>query len=150
MVICVKSISRDNWLKPILLILLLIFLTFQGKAAPKVVLMLSLNPETNRPPLRTKKWNINKKLSRIFSKRLGKKLKSSGYEWEIKTFVDQYQLKETLKDPDVHGLFWVSHSGISKKPNGPFSSASVVDYQGRDLAPLFYQLPKHLKFLGLV
>lgn len=119
---------------------------FAVPAFAKVVLLTSLDPELNRPPLRTKNWNINKKLQEIFLDKI-----ETNEEIEIIHLADQASLYEKLNDPTVSALFWVSHSSNTKdSTDTALSTASVLDYQFRDVLPLFQKIPSHIKYLAMV
>ncbi|PIP95837.1 MAG: hypothetical protein COW00_12275 [Bdellovibrio sp. CG12_big_fil_rev_8_21_14_0_65_39_13] len=111
----------------------------------KVVLLTSLNPELNRPPLRSKKWNINEKLEKIFRDQM------DNQEIEVIHMANQWQLYQALNDKDVQALLWVSHSSnTSDRTSDALSTASVLDHQFRDVLPLFQTIPSHIQYLGLV
>lgn len=111
----------------------------------KTVLLTSLDPELNRPPLRSKKWNINEKLEEIFKEKIDNK------DIEIVHFADQAKLYATLHDPEVSALFWVSHSSNTKESvDSAISTASVMDFRFRDVLPLFQVIPPNIKYLALV
>ncbi|GAB4021966.1 MAG: hypothetical protein Fur0010_25130 [Bdellovibrio sp.] len=111
----------------------------------KTVLLTSLDPELNRPPLRSKNWNINEKLEEIFKEKIDNK------DIEIIHFADQANLYATLHDPEVSALFWVSHSSNTKDSvESAISTASVMDYRFRDVLPLFQDIPPNIKYLALV
>lgn len=111
----------------------------------KVVLLTSLDPELNRPPLRSKNWNINEKLEDIFRDRM------DGHEIEVIHMANQWDLFQVLNDKDVQALLWVSHSSnTSDRTSDALSTASVQDSQFRDVLPLFQTIPSHIQYLGLV
>ncbi|MCF8060648.1 MAG: hypothetical protein K9K67_15200 [Bacteriovoracaceae bacterium] len=115
--------------------------------AQKVALLTSLDPETNRPPLRLKSWDISEKLERIF-KRSFKKIKSK-LSYEIVHLADANALYRTLKDPEVSALIWVGHAGFSEG-DGLGQTRSIVDFKGRDLKAIFQAVGPQLKYLALV
>lgn len=116
-----------------------------NSAEAKVLLLTSLDAELNRPPLRFKSWDINKKLEKIARKRLKE------FDLEVHHHVDQYKLYEMLQRKEIEAIFWVSHSaGTVRGISDAFSAVQILDYQNRNLAPLFYQLPRDLNYLALV
>ena len=114
---------------------------------PKIVLLTSLDPETNRPPLRSKRWNINEKLEKRFYRYL------SRYDIELEPQVvhlaDQVDLYKTLTAKDVKAVIWVSHAGY-KSRQGLLKASSIIDHNGRDLKGVFQAINSSVKFLGLV
>lgn len=113
-------------------------------AMPKVAMLISLDPDENRPPLRFKSWDINEKLE----KKYRKGLKKIGAELVVKTFAEQSDLYSLLNDEEVKAIFWVGHAGFTEGQYGPITS--IIDYNGRNLEAVFQMIPPHLKFLGLV
>ncbi len=113
-------------------------------ARPKVALLVSLDPEENRPPLRFKSWDINEKLENKFRK----ELKEMDLELVVKAFATQDTLYSLFKDEDVKAIFWVGHAGFAEGAIG--SSTSIIDYKNRNLEAVFQLIPPHLKYLALV
>lgn len=58
-------------------------------------------------------------------------------------------LYNTLKDPNVVALFWVSHAGFNES-NPLQTSKVIIDHQGRDIKNVFQAVGPNLKFLGLI
>jgi hypothetical protein len=114
---------------------------------PKVILLTSLDPKTNRPPLRPKSWNINEKLEKRFHRYL--KRYEIDLQPEVIHFADQVTLFNTLTSEDVRAIIWVSHAGFKQK-QGLTKATSIIDYMGRDLKDVFQALGPSVKFLGLV
>ncbi len=114
-----------------------------------MVLLTSLDPDENRPPLRFRSWNINEKLEERFYKSL-KKFPHYAKEQEIiiKHLATPQDLYQHLSDPEVKALIWVGHAGFSD--NGIAQSRSIIDFKNRDLKSLFQAAHPGLKFLGLV
>lgn len=134
--------------KPLALILLFGWFCFIGQIhASKIVLLTSLDPEDNRPPLRLKSWNINKKLEKRFHKELWKF--PYPIEKKVVHFSTADDLYKTLKDPEVTAIVWVGHAGFADS-TGLGSLRSIVDYKGRDLKSLFQAVAPNLKYLALV
>lgn len=117
-------------------------------AGEKLVLLTSLDPNKNRPPLRSKNWNINKKLERIFYKRLTP-YHTSKDQIKVIHFATINDLTRELADPENKAVFWVSHSNGSSE-NSAFDQNIVVDYQGKDLSEGFQNPSSHLQYLGFV
>lgn len=115
--------------------------------AHKIVLLTSLDPETNRPPLRLRSWNINEKLEKRFYKE-HQKFKTP-ISTKVVHFARAEDLYKNLKDPEVVGLIWVGHAGFADG-EGLGSLRSIVDYKGHDLKSLFQAVGPQLKYLGLV
>lgn len=134
--------------RPLALILIFGWFCFIGQNhASKIVLLTSLDPEENRPPLRLKSWNINEKLEKRFHKELWKF--PFPLEKKVVHFATADDLYDTLKDPEVSAIVWVGHAGFADS-NGLGSLRSIVDYKGRDLKSLFQAVAPHLKYLALV
>ncbi|GEM_PF-3148082 len=115
--------------------------------AHKIVLLTSLNPETNRPPLRLKSWNINKKLEKKFNQYLSKF--NTSLSAEVIHFAGPTELYRTLRDPEVTALIWVGHAGFGDS-EGLGQTRSIVDHKGRDIKSLFQAAGPQLKYLALV
>ncbi len=138
---------QNNQMK--IYILSLFALLFSLSSFGKVVLLTSLDPDENRPPLRFKSWNINEKLE----KRFYKSLKQFPQTLEDKDIVIKHMATPTdlylnLIDPTVSALIWVGHAGFAD--NGLTQSRSIVDFKNRDLQNIFQAAHPGLKFLGLV
>jgi len=130
-----------------LLIIIFCVISQLSHAKNKIVLLTSLTPETNRPPLRSSKWNINEKLEERFFKEISKQ--NIEADLKIIHFADMGSLYETLKDPEVVALFWVSHAGFNE--NNPLNTSKVIiDHEGRDVKNVFQAVGPNLKFLGLI
>ena len=125
-------------------------MAFSGNvfANEKLVLLTSLDPHKNRPPLRSKSWNINKKLEKIFYKKLTP-YHTSKENIKVIHFATINDLTRELADPENKAVFWVSHSNGSA-PNSAFDQNIVVDYQGKDLSEGFQSPSSHLQYLGFV
>jgi hypothetical protein len=116
-------------------------------AHDKIVLLTSLDPEKNRPPLRFESWNINEKLEKRFRKYLRKM--EVDLTPVVKHFSTADDLYETLSDDHVKALIWVGHAGF-QEGQGISQTKTIVDYQGRDLKNLFQAVGPNLRYLGLV
>lgn len=138
-------------IRPILVILSIMFLSSMKLgavyAADKIVLLTSLDPDKNRPPLHFKSWDINKKLEKRFRKYL--KRLDVDLEPVVKHFSTPETLYSTLQDTEVKALIWVGHAGFHEG-EGIAENKSVIDYKGRDLKNLFQAVGPHLRYLGLV
>lgn len=115
--------------------------------ANKVVLLTSLDPQENRPPLRLSSWNINEKLAERFYKEHKKFLVPA--RTKVVHFATAKDLYQNLKDPKVSAVVWVGHAGFADS-EGIGSIRSIIDYRGRDLKSIFQAVGPHIKFLGLV
>lgn len=134
--------------KPLALFLLIGWFCFSWHThASKIVLLTSLDPQENRPPLRLKSWNINEKLEKRFHKELWKF--PFPIEKKVIHFATADDLYSALKDPEVTALIWVGHSGFADSDNLG-SLRSIIDYKGRDLKSLFQAVAPQLKYLALV
>ncbi|MCR9203875.1 MAG: hypothetical protein NXH75_04815 [Halobacteriovoraceae bacterium] len=129
------------------LLMLLIFQSASLFAHDKIVLLTSLDPEKNRPPLRFESWNINEKLEKRFRKYLRKM--EVDLTPVVKHFSTADDLYETLSDDHVKALIWVGHAGF-QEGQGISQTKTIVDYQGRDLKNLFQAVGPNLRYLGLV
>lgn len=116
--------------------------SFSGNEQKRVVMLISLNPETNRPPLRSNNWNINKKLKKIFYK----KLKGRNLDLVVTTFTGQEELRRELLNPDNHAVFWVGHAGRAES----FATAGMYDDRGFNMKEIFQEVHQNIKYLGLV
>jgi hypothetical protein len=125
----------------------MLFLSIMPSFAHKIVLLTSLDPEENRPPLRFRSWNINEKLEKRFNKEL-KKFPTT-ISKEVVHFATASDLYKALKDTEAVAVIWVGHAGFSEG-NGLSSLRSIVDYQGNDLKSIFQAVGPQLKYLGLV
>lgn len=128
-------------------ILMVLFLSAVPIYAHKIVLLTSLDPEANRPPLRFRSWNINEKLEKRFNKEL-KKFPTK-ISKEIIHFATATDLYRALKDPEAVAVIWVGHAGFSQG-GGLSSLRSIVDFKGNDLKSVFQAVGPQLKYLGLV
>lgn len=134
--------------KPRLLILLIGCFFFAWTAqAHKIVLLTSLDPEENRPPLRFSSWNINEKLAEKFHDEMWKF--PYPIEKEVIHFANAEKLYKVLKDEEVKAIIWVGHAGFADGQNLG-SLRSIIDYKGRDLKAVFQAIAPHLKYLALV
>lgn len=115
--------------------------------AHKIVLLTSLNPKTNRPLLRLKSWNINKKLEKKFNQYISKL--NTSLSVEVIHFAGPTELYRTLRDPEVTALIWVGHAGFGDN-QGLGQTRSIVDHRGRDIKSLFQAAGPHLKYMALV
>jgi len=113
----------------------------------KVILLTSLDSESNRPPLRSKNWNINDKLEKRFRRYL--KRYDIDLEPQVIHYADQFSLFEALTSGEAKAVLWISHAGYKSK-QGLSKAASIVDYRGRDLKGVFQALGPSIKFLGLI
>lgn len=129
------------------LLTLLFFQVGNLFAHDKIVLLTSLDPEKNRPPLRTKNWNINEKLESRFRKYL--KRMDVELTPVVKHFSTADDLYQTLNDDHVKALIWVGHAGFNEG-QGLSETKTIIDFQGRDLKNLFQAVSPNLRFLGLV
>jgi hypothetical protein len=126
-------------------ILILIFVSLFSlslMAKDRVVMLISLDPETNRPPLRSKNWNINEKLEKVFLK----KLKKKNLELVILPFSRQDQIRRELLNPNNHAVFWVGHSNAATGLVG----TGLYDDRGFNMKEIFQEVHQNIKFLGLV
>ncbi len=133
---------------PILVFLCLFLLRVGSVAATdKIVLLTSLDPDENRPPLHFKSWDINEKLEKRFYKYL------KGMDVKLKPEVVHFSTAENLytklQDRDVKALIWVGHAGFYEGA-GIAQNKTIIDYKGRDLKNLFQLVGPHLRYLGLV
>lgn len=126
----------------VLVLLFISLLSYSAMAQERVVLLVSLNPETNRPPLRTRGWNINEKLEKIFQK----KLKKENFELVIIPFTRQDELRRELLNPDNHAVFWVGHANRADN----LAAAGMYDDRGFNMKEIFQEVHQNIKFLGLV
>jgi hypothetical protein len=118
---------------------------FAAQAHSKVVLLTSLDREDNRPPLRWSRFDINRRLEKSFRRKLRR------VDVEVHHYVDQYKLYQILQRDDISAVFWVSHSsGQDRNLSAAISSVQINDFNGRDVAPLFYKLPHQLEYFALV
>lgn len=118
-------------------------------ALGKIVLLTSLDPDENRPPLRFRSWNINEKLEERFFKSFKKFPQIARQQKvEITHLATPKDLYKNLVDPEVTALIWVGHAGFSD--SGISQSRSIIDYKNRDLKNVFQAAHPNLKFLGLV
>ena len=113
-------------------------------ARPKVALLVSLNPDENRPPLRFKSWDINEKLEKKFRK----SLKKLDLDLVVKTYATQDTLYALFQDQEVKAIFWVGHAGFAEGAIG--TNTSIIDHKKRNLESVFQLIPPHLKYLALV
>ncbi|MFZ4715592.1 MAG: hypothetical protein ACOYL6_17850 [Bacteriovoracaceae bacterium] len=72
--------------------------------------------------------------------------KNDDVEIVVKHKASGWDLWQTLQDPEVKALFWISH-GV---PSSPLTNPKIVTYDGHDVSPLFSTLSPHLHFLALV
>ncbi len=78
-------------------------------------------------------------------------LKASGYKLDVRHFADQNDLWKALQDPNVAGVFWVSHAGASGSVNKFTSGFSdIIDQYGYDISPAFQGINDNIGFLGLI
>ncbi|MFT6071121.1 MAG: hypothetical protein ACJAT2_002110 [Bacteriovoracaceae bacterium] len=105
-------------------------------------MLVSLDPETNRPPLRSRNWDINEKLEKVFLK----KLKKENLDLVILPFARQDELRAELLNPNNHAIFWVGHSNAE----AGLAAAGIYDDQGFNMKELFQEVHQNIKFLGLV
>jgi len=131
-----------------LLIFLILLFSASALATEKLVLLTSLDPDKNRPPLRSKSWDINKKLEEIFYKKLTP-YHAKRDQIKIIHFATISDLTRELADPENKAVFWVSHSNGSDA-NSAFDQNIVVDYQGKDLSEGFQNPSSKLSYLGFV
>ncbi len=105
-------------------------------------MLISLDPETNRPPLRSRNWNINEKLEKVFLR----KLKKKDLELVVLPFTRQDELRAELLNPNNHAIFWVGHSNAE----AGLAAAGIYDDQGFNMKEVFQEIHQNIKFLGLV
>lgn len=105
-------------------------------------MLVSLDPETNRPPLRTRNWDINEKLSKVFLR----KLKKKNLDLVILPFSQQDEVRAELLNPNNHAIFWVGHSNAATGLAG----AGLYDDRGFNMKEIFQEVHQNIKFLGLV
>lgn len=115
--------------------------------AHKIVLLTSLDPEENRPPLRFSSWNINEKLAERFHDEIWEFPYPIGKE--VIHFATAEKLYKVLRDEEVKAIIWVGHAGFADGQNLG-SMRSIVDYKGRDLKAVFQAISPHLKYLAFV
>lgn len=108
----------------------------------RVVMLVSLDPETNRPPLRFRSWDINEKLEKTFRR----KLRKENLELVILPFARQDEIRNELLNPNNHAVFWVGHANRAED----LTSAGLYDDRGFNLKELFQEVHQNIKFLGLV
>lgn len=126
----------------VLCLFLMSLLCFSSFAGNRVVMLVSLDPETNRPPLRFRSWDINEKLEKVFKR----KLKKENLELVIVPFVRQTELRRELLNPENHAVFWVGHSNHADS----LAASGVYDDRGFNLKEIFQEVHQNIKFLGLV
>lgn len=131
-----------------LVLALLVSFSLSSLASDKLVLLTSLDPVKNRPALRSKAWDINKKLEKIFYSRLTPYYTTRD-KLKIIHFATIEDLTRELGDPENRAVFWVSHSNGSGLDNG-FDRNIVVDYQGKDLSEGFQNPSSELTYLAFV
>lgn len=132
----------------ILILFIFSSISLGGFAGEKLVLLTSLDPDKNRPALRSRAWDINKKLENIFYKKLTP-YHTTKENIKIIHFATINDLTRELADIDNKAVFWVSHSNGSNA-NSAFDKNIVVDYQGKDLTEGFQNPSNHLMYLGFV
>jgi len=129
-------------------ILLLCLFSVSVLGADKLVLLTSLDPDKNRPPLRSSSWNINQKLENIFYDKLTP-YHTSRDNIKIIHFATLSDLDRELSDPENKAIFWVSHSN-GDNGNGALDKNIIVDFQGKDISEAFQHPSKQLNYLGFV
>lgn len=126
----------------ILILLFIGLFSVAGFAQNRVVMLVSLDPETNRPPLRTRGWDINEKLEKVFRK----KLKKENLELVVIPFTRQTELRQELLNPNNHAVFWVGHANRADS----LAAAGMYDDRGFNMKEIFQDVHQNIKFLGLV
>ena len=124
------------------LLILFLMTSIEASSLKRVVLMISLDPEKSRPPLYSKKWNINEKLEKIFKR----KFKKEKYQLVTIPFTRQSQLRRELLNPNNHAIFWVGHANSA----GEMTSNGLYDHKGFNLKEIFQEVHQNIKFLGLI
>ncbi|MBY0471050.1 hypothetical protein K2X30_07755 [bacterium] len=122
-----------------------------GLHPKKVVLLSSFETSESRAFWRWN-WNIQDVLRKKFLKILAP-LEKDGVELEVFQDADQYVLWNTLNsDPDVVGVFWVSHSaGVQdSRVQGVVGKGVILDHNRDNVAPIFQKLPRRLQWLSVV
>lgn len=126
----------------ILILILVSLFSLSLVAKERVVMLVSLDPETNRPPLRTRNWDINEKLEKVFLR----KLRKENLELVILPFSRQDELRRELLNPNNHAIFWVGHSNAA----AGLAAAGLYDDRGFNMKEIFQEVHQNIKFLGLV
>tara|TARA_Y100000590_G_scaffold470711_1_gene668306 strand:+ start:157969 stop:158952 length:984 start_codon:yes stop_codon:yes gene_type:complete len=135
-------LTMGERVKQILLFIFLGLFSLSATAGNRVVMLVSLDPETNRPPLRFRSWDINEKLEKLFKR----KLKKENLELVIIPFVRQTELRNELLNPSNHAVFWVGHANRADS----LATAGMYDDRGFNLKEIFQEVHQNIKFLGLV
>lgn len=120
--------------------LLFIFLFLTQLAHARVVLLTSFH-----------KTSEETKTEKIFKKRFPKDELS---KVEIIHKADQWALYQTLLNPEVKAVFWVSHGVSATRPIDASGGAGILpkllDYRGDNIAPVFGLIQPSLKFVSII
>ena len=128
----------------ILMIILLAIFSVKSFSQDRVVLLTSLDAKKNIPFARSSSWDINKKLEKIFKR----KLKHIHENLVVVHHVDKETLFKELSNKNNKAIFWVSHSNGSE--GDIINNNTIVDYRGVDVSEVFQAPSKGLQFLGFV
>lgn len=75
-----------------------------------------------------------------------------GFKIYIVHQADAQKLHSVLNNPQTHAIFWLSHGGAAKSqsPGGMQASASLLDYNGDNVAKVFQRIHPNIKFVGIM
>ncbi len=102
-------------------------------------------------------------VSHRFSHQVSKQLFKRGFTSEdflISENADQYTLFKTLQDPSTEALIWISHGAtprLTRKMKRQLSSTAgmsaqpeLIDYRGDNVAALFQNYSKNIRYLAVI
>lgn len=117
-----------------------------------LVLFMSATQVSARMVLLTsfEKDKEQKQVESLFRKKIALR---AGEQLQVVHKTDQWTLFQTLQDPQVEAVFWLSH-GVSGSADQTVDGATLLpkllDYRGDNVAPVFARLGQQLKFIAIV
>lgn len=128
-----------------------------------LLMCLGLSCESRAQPIRVLISISKEKVSQRFANLVERRLVKYGYEstgYSIEENADQYSLYQTLNDPTAQALIWISHGAtprLTRKMKRQLSGMSgmsaqpeLIDYRGDNVAPIFKNYSKNLKYVAVV
>jgi hypothetical protein len=142
-----------NLLKLVSINFLIISSSYSLTKIPKIVFLTSFSSiQTKSYFGRKEKDYLNKYYSyeKIFKRKFNKMNQSENFLIEIHHKVNAEKLYQTLKDPSVYGVYWLSHAVRSSNIPGVSHPGKIVDFNNEDITILFKEAHSNMRFISLM
>lgn len=115
---------------------------------PRIVLLISINPEQEENSFISVDFVERKE--RQWDELFRRRFQAFPFHIEVIHRATQMDLWKTLQEPDLVGLFWLSHASSTDLMPGVRLGTQIIDVNRVDVSPLFADLPSNLRYLSII